>query len=125
MSTHRETKPLIALRWASGKHNYESWVLRHDKAIAQPAAVSLEQSLAMLLAGWLSYADNHANRYESPIGHDYVLGDAWAQIGVSLRVLLNGDLGDLHADTIDSAIADALEANGFDETGDDLPDDHN
>ena len=74
----------------------------------------------MLLVGASAqYADYHQRRYESRIGDDGVLGDPWADILKSARVLLNGECGRLDCGTVDGLICEMLEAEGFDvDTGD-------
>jgi hypothetical protein len=67
-----------------------------------------------MLRGWLEYAEAHTNNFASNMGGDHVLGDEWFKIGEALRRLLNGELGRLDADTLDTIIADNLDEQGFD-----------
>jgi hypothetical protein len=76
-----------------------------------------ERPLAHLLRAWLEYADAYAARYETGIGSDYVLGPAWARIGESLLVLLNGETGQLDPGAIDSLIRRVLDSEGFKDEG--------
>jgi hypothetical protein len=59
------------------------------------------------------YADAHAERFESSIGDDYVLGPIWERMGRTIGELLNGETGRLDCGTIDGMIRDVLERNGF------------
>lgn len=68
-----------------------------------------------LVYNWIMYADQHKARFGSMIGSDYVLGESWLQVGLSLRTMLNGELNGLDAGTIDAIIHDCLNANGFTE----------
>ena len=88
------------------------WRSRHIKAVE-----SYSNPIANMIRGWVSYAAVHKSRFGSDIGEDYFLGDPWAQIGASLRTLLNGELGDLDAGTLDHIIYQNLVNQGFDETG--------
>lgn len=60
------------------------------------------------------YADKHAERFESPIGNDYVLGVAWANIARGVRDLLNGEMGNLDCGTLDGMLVGMMEAQGID-----------
>ncbi len=99
------------------------WAVRHRDAFRRPTTVGRESrhvagtSVAFLIRAWLLYGDAHRAVYDSRIGDDYVLGDEWATIGVALRGLLNGELGELDGGTTDSIILGALGAEGFDENG--------
>lgn len=60
------------------------------------------------------YADWHESHYGTPVGDDGVLGDAWLDAIKAMRRLLDGDLGQLDAGTIDTLLADMAVAAGFD-----------
>jgi len=90
----------------------DAWVARHNRAVQYPRGV--EEGIVNSVAGWMSYAEIHKARYEQGIGEDYFLGHEWEKIGMSLLVLLNGDLGRLDGGTLDAAIRNALRAEGFD-----------
>jgi len=94
------------------KGNMGDWQGRHLRAIDFPHGQ--ERPVVHMLRGWLEYADAHAQRYESGIGEDGVLGPAWAEIGDALRQLLNGELGRLDAGTLDSVLYETLKGEGFD-----------
>lgn len=91
--------------------NDTGWQQRHASAVAMPNHI--ERPIVTLLAGWAEYADQHRAAYDSGIGGDGVLGPAWADLGASIRRLLNGDLGRMDGGTLDSFICNTLEAEGF------------
>jgi hypothetical protein len=93
-------------------HMEWSWIDRHREAVALP--MGHEMPIVELFKGWLKYADFHRHKFESGIGEDGVLGPAWANIGASLRALLNGVCGRLDCGTLDGIICRVLEAEGFD-----------
>lgn len=97
------------------------WKARHADAIraATGYGVSHTQGSCVFraIADWCGYAAAHAERFDSPIGDDYVLGPAWAQWGASLRTLLNGETGELDCGTLDSILVDNLTEQGFDGDG--------
>ncbi len=97
------------------------WTIRHYRALREPR--ESEAPLVHMLNGWTDYADHHRQRFGSSIGSDYVLGDAWLEIGKALRTMLNGDLGRLDAGTLDGVICHMLTREGFDpDTYDRIPD---
>ncbi len=91
------------------------WKGRHSRAIERAlrnvngtAGVYAGDSLAQAINAWCEYASAHLRRHESPIGADYILGDAWKYWGLQLRILLNGETGDLDCGTLDTIIHDNL-----------------
>jgi len=95
--------------------NMGEWRNRHKAALT--LARGSERGVLSLFKGWLLYADQHKQRFESKVGDDYVLGPQWVKIGLALRELLNGELGRLDSGTLDAGILDTLSAEGFDENG--------
>ena len=97
----------------------DGWSTRHNSAIAYP--MGPETGFVSMLKGWLQFADDHAysvDDNERGIGNDYYTGDIWARIGSELRGLLSCDIGNrLDCRTLDGVILGALEAEGFDESG--------
>jgi len=93
----------------------EAWKKRHEEALLHPH--DAEAALVEMLRGWKHYAEVYADRFDDSIGNDYFLGPLWAQIGVQLRGLLNGETGRLDCGTLDGLILGLLEAQGFDEEG--------
>lgn len=75
---------------------------------------SLERSMALMIRGWCAYATAHADTFDTKVGDDHILGDAWSVVGQGLRTLLNGELGRLDAVTLDTLIGDNLKGQGFD-----------
>lgn len=59
------------------------------------------RAMSMMLRGWSLYAKAHRDRFESGIGEDYMLGLEWADIGMALLGLLNGETGGLDRGSID------------------------
>lgn len=91
------------------KFPYNGWATRHIAAWQ-----SSRPAIGGLIRAWLLYADTHRERYESGIGDDGFLGKEWANIGFSLRDLLNGELGNLDGGLCDGIIVDALQDEGWD-----------
>lgn len=89
----------------------EQWQRRHNAALCEPIGPH-ELAIVGMLFGWIEYAEMHMARYESEIGHDYVLGPAWADIGQSLLTLLNGETGRLDCGTLDRVIRNFMADNG-------------
>lgn len=87
------------------------WGKRHVLAWRAPG--SLEEPIVSLFEALANYADRHFVRYESPIGHDRVLGVGWLMIAKAIRIMLNGDLGRLDAGTLDALLFDLTAAAGF------------
>jgi len=83
------------------------WKARHLRAVhgAHPVAV--------MLRAWCAYAEEHREKFESDIGHDYLLGPHWARLGKALHGLLNGDTGGLDCGTLSSIIQDNLDEQGY------------
>ena len=95
------------------------WTATHMGAVQYPKGS--EVGFVAMLKGWLTFADNHTYAVgdnERGIGNDYYTGDIWARIGSELRGLLSCDIGSrLDCGTLDGVILGALEAEGFDESG--------
>ena len=85
------------------------WKSRHSHIMTLGA-----HPMASAIRSWVKYAQNHAREFDSDIGHDYVLGPAWARWGAALRELLNGDLGRMDAGTLDHIIYTNLKNQGYD-----------
>lgn len=89
-----------------------NWITRHAQAWDAPRG--MEVPIVGLIKSWLDYGQRHRAQYAASIGDDYVLGPEWAQIGMALLTLLNGDLGRLDGGSLDGIIRDAMLAQGFD-----------
>lgn len=102
------------------------WFRRSRNAYFNP--LSNERGIVMMMKALVAYADDHARKFESPLGHDYVLGPAWLKMLQGWRTLLNGDLGRLDGGLMDALAREVAMAAGFkegeyDETATDDDDD--
>ena len=90
------------------------WKERHLRAVKYPM-FEKEKPFIDMLRGWVSYAEMQQHRYGSDIGNDYMFGDAWINIGLALKTMLDGDLGTrLDCGTLSAIINDNLEEQGYD-----------
>jgi hypothetical protein len=102
------------LTWVSDcPGNIGHWKERHLAAV-QTFRSNKAAPVVDGIRAWVNYAVAHETRYESKIGDDYVLGPGWAQWGVGLRVLLNGEMGDADCGTLDGIIHHNPIVQGFD-----------
>ena len=93
------------------------WKVLHRRAITTPQGE--EVGLLALLNGWLRYAKEHKSQHGSRLGDDWFLCPEWVSIGLSIRSLLSGPMGNrLDGGTLDNVILAALEAEGYDSEGD-------
>ena len=98
-------------------HVNADWAKRHNDAVFKATfgqGKAFEYQLVKMLTSWADYARDHNERYSSLIGEDYILGEAWKQIGTNLRTLLNGELGVLDGGTLDGFIVGTMRENGID-----------
>lgn len=103
--------PTAILDGMASRHSDKSWAQRHMQAWERPLQ-GQEASLKQLILGWARYAEEHQKRFGSTVGDDGFLGPAWAEIGKSLRTLLNGDLGRFDGGTLVGAILDIASSAG-------------
>lgn len=96
----------------TGTNGFPPYLIRHIQALDCPQG--FEEPIVLISRALRLYAEQHAERYESPIGADYVLGDHWKDIARGLIGLLNGETGRLDCGTIDGAIRDLAGCNGMD-----------
>lgn len=90
------------------------WQRRHLNAIRSPFPEK-ERPFLQMLQGWLDYAKSHEARFDSPIGEDHILGNAWIRLGLALNDVLDGDLGPrLDCGTLSTIIVDNLAEQGWD-----------
>jgi hypothetical protein len=75
------------------------------------------RSLIKMLDGWQDYAKSHEVRYESPIGDDYVIGVYWAELGLAIKRLLDGETGGLDCGSISHNVLALLSEQGFKNDG--------
>jgi hypothetical protein len=71
------------------------------------------QAIREMLLGWALYAEAHEARFESGIGEDYVLGPYWANVGLAIKRLLDGETGGFDCGSLDHNITAMIEAQGF------------
>jgi len=79
-----------------------AYLVNHRNAMKSPRGP--EEPIVRMYDAWRLYAQNHQRRYESPIGHDGVMGPAWASIGSAIIDLLNGETGRIDCGTLDHVI---------------------
>lgn len=91
-----------------GVDENQQWARAHLRALNSTDLHS--QALLEMIRGLATYADAYAARLDSPIGHDYVIGEAWQMIAEGLLALLNGDIGNLDGGTVDKTIRAICEA---------------
>ena len=82
------------------------WKGRHMRA-------ARVQPVALMITALDQYAANHAERFESKIGEDYVLGPAFLDALRGVRTMLNGEIGGLDGGTCDAAICEIFTRAGF------------
>lgn len=85
----------------------------HGRAIRQKGINPIGTALIDMLQGWENYAIAHKKRYESPIGNDYVLGEYWAETGLAIKRLLDGETGGLDSGSISANIIKIIEQENF------------
>lgn len=91
--------------------NMTTKLVKHLESCASGMRVA--NPIVSTLAAVALYADTHENRFGSPIGEDYVLGEGIKQILSGVRVLLNGELEGLDGGTLDAMILNLAQAMGF------------
>lgn len=95
----------------------------HFNATHRGKANGFGMALIKMLLGWEQYAATHHKRYEGPIGSDGVMGKYWAEAGLAMKRLLDGDTGGLDCGSIAHNITSAIEAQGFKTDGYNLVED--
>lgn len=71
------------------------------------------RALRKMLEGWEAYAVAHEKRYEGKIGDDGLLGDYWANVGLAIKRLLDGDTGGWDCGSLAQNITEAIEEQGI------------
>ncbi len=84
----------------------EHWKSEHVSAVHFPEG--FERPIVKLWTAWTDYAMEYQRRYEQDIWEDYILGDAWRELGQNLLRLLDGDIGRLDAGIRESVITENL-----------------
>jgi hypothetical protein len=113
-----KTRPMELVHARNGSSTDYRFARDHRDAMMQlptrhPAA-AFENAIVRMLRALAIYADAHFERFDSPLGEDYVLGDAWADALDGVRRLLEGERGRLDAGAVDNMIRNMAELNGFD-----------
>jgi hypothetical protein len=111
----------------AGKRFKENeWGKRHAQAwndalrFGLPAKPTHAKALALMITGWVMYADSSDENFGYVISEDGHLGPAWAAIGKALQRLLDGDTGALDCGTLCNDILGTIRENvGLDENWDD------
>ena len=102
MLTQTEHKDFKGSGW--GKRHVSAWVMPRK---------AYEASIVAIVTALATYADAHREAYDAPLGEDAILGEAWANMVRSARVLLNGECGRLDCGTLDGLLLGMLEAEGL------------
>lgn len=120
MTTHQKlldgSLDSVEIKASSGS----TWAKRHCRAWDNSwankggASMGMESALVLMIKSLAYYADAHFQRYESRVGQDGVLGPAWADSVRNALTLLNGELGNLDAGTLDGLLRSMLKLEGFD-----------
>ena len=84
---------------------------RHYLALTAPF-MGPESALVQMLRGWAKWAEQHRERYESPVGHDHVIGMYWMQIGFALHEMLCADVGRLDCGSLSRWLLETAELEG-------------
>lgn len=93
----------------------------HERALAGRTN-EMGRALRQMLEGWEAYAAAHFKRYEGRIGEDYVIGVYWAQVGLAIKRLLDGDAGGWDCGSLAANISEIVSAEGFKHDGYNLTD---
>lgn len=71
------------------------------------------RALRKMLEGWAQYADAYKLAYDGGIGEDHVIGRYWAEAGLAIKRLLDGEAGGFDCGSLAANITAAIEAQGF------------
>lgn len=104
--THTE---LLGAMSEAGDGN-QGWWVRHAAAWQYPRGP--EVGIVYMIRGLAAVADQHMRSYESRIGEDGVLGEAWVDSVRNVRTLLNGGCWRLDCGTLDSLLCAMLKLEG-------------
>lgn len=105
-----EKTTFLASTKSFGKHD---WGMDHYKACKYPA--NGFEKIYEVIIGLAEWADAYYEKFETPIGHDYVLGVYFREAVIGAHKLLDGDHGRLDAGTISSMVHDLLIHAGYDQ----------
>ncbi len=101
-----------------GEESVNSAQHRAAKRILDAHQSGLGTAMGLMLTGWEMYAKAHRERYESGIGEDGTLGDYWAEIGLNIKRLLDGetngwDCGSLSHNIVCQLDAEKIQHDGY------------
>lgn len=89
-----------------------AWKAHHEAAMRMPIS-DWERAIVGMFHAWRLYAQTYRHRFQTSVGDDLVLGDAWEAQGVALLALLDGETGArLDCGSLDTAIRTVLESEG-------------
>lgn len=77
------------------------------------------RALRKMLEGWEAYAKAARDAYSEPgedpykLGDDHVLGPYWAEVGLAIKRLLDGEVGGWDCGSISGNILEAIEREGM------------
>lgn len=89
----------------------------HRRAVTEHRTNATGRALRKLLDGWQQYAQAHESRFEDTIGNDYVIGPYWADVGLAIKRLLDGDTGGIDAGSVAHNIVEMIHAQGIETDG--------
>lgn len=93
--------------------NRAKWAAHNDAVMRAPRN-GFECALTSAFDALGEYADAHLDRYESPIGDDYILGAAWADMARAFLALLDGETGRFDCGDLDGRVRDLATKHGVD-----------
>ena len=88
-------------------------LIHHEATICGRMESPFSEALMDMLVAWEQYAQAHEHMYESRIGDDPIIGDYWADVGLSIKRLLDGNCGGLDCGSIAQNITEAIESQGI------------
>lgn len=86
----------------------------HYEHIRGARSLFYRGAVRKLVLGWAEYADACRGEFDSTIGEDGFLGEAWKDIGEALLTLLNGELGGFDGGSLDANIRNFAKEQGVD-----------
>jgi hypothetical protein len=84
----------------------------HRHAVERRYKGPFGRSMRAMLEGWERYAMEYKDRFGDCIGTDGFVAEPWRQIGMSLRELLNMDIGGFDGGSLSQNIAEVMKDNG-------------
>lgn len=84
--------------------------VKHNNAMRHPRGVEIP--IIYMIKGFLGYGIHYQDRYKDSVGSDGYIGPCFENLGRTIIALLNGHIGRLDANTIDSFIRLKLKESG-------------